>query len=223
MPETRPPLPAFIHLRLATHAVAIGERAKKGTFRPCVETLPTSTLIGCFREHFGFKQTVAIGFFELASYRKAVFTYAPFDACLRTAKLPLSAEQLIPAIGQTQIEAHVYVAATPEAKAVFSTGQGPWSVTLGALRSKGFGQCSLEYVEQTTPLRRVGYLRGRLRETDASGFGIDLTQDLVRPCYGYLFRPDQNRVGGQYERALFTDTILNGPDFLIGEEYTYDR
>ena len=223
MPNAHTPLPTFIRLRLTTQAVVIGERVKKGTFRPCVETLPTSTLMGCFYEHFGLKETVAIGFFQPASYRKEIFTYAPFDVCLLTAKLPLTVEHLVPAIGRMHIEGEVYVATTPEAKTVFSPGQGPWSMTLGALRSKGFGQCSLEYVQEISPTRRVGYLRGHLRETDAQAFGIDLAQDLVRPCYGYLFRPDLNRVGGRYERALFADTILTGPDFLIGEEYTYDR
>lgn len=223
MPDGPHPLPTFIHLRLTTQAVVVGERVKKGTFRPCVETLPTSTLMGCFHEHFGLKETVAIGFLQPTSYRKDSFTYAPFDACLRTAKLPLTVEHLLPAIGRSQIEGVVYVAATPEAKAVFTLDKGLWSVTLGALRSKGFGQCSLEYIEEVTPTRRVGYLRGHLRETDAPVFGIDLARDLIRPRYGYLFRPDPNHISGQYERALFTDTILSGPDFLIGEEYTYDR
>lgn len=223
MPNAHTPLPAFIRLRLTTQAMVIGERVKKGTFRPCVETLPTSTLMGCFHEHFGLKETVAIGFFQSTSYRKDIFTYAPFDACLRTAKLPLTVEHLLPAIGRSQIEGVVYVAATLEAKAVFTPDTGPWAVTLGALRSKGFGQCSLEYIEEVVPTRRTGYLRGHLRETDAPAFGINLARDLIRPRYGYLFRPDPTHISGRYERALLIDTILSGPDFLIGEEYTYDR
>lgn len=223
MSNTHPALPTFIRLRLTAQAVVIGERVKKGTFRPCVETLPTSTLMGSFREHFGFQQTVAIGFFQRASYRKEIFTYAPLDSCLLTAKLPIAVEYLCPANGRRTIEGDIYIAATHEAKAVFAPGQGPWSVTLGALRSKGFGQCLLEYVEEVVPTRRIGYLRGHLRESDAPAFGINLAQDLIRPRYGYLFRPDPNRIGGRYERALFTETILSGPDFLIGKEYTYDR
>ncbi|MFQ5802019.1 MAG: hypothetical protein ACE5JQ_03870 [Candidatus Methylomirabilales bacterium] len=222
MPETRPPLPTFIRLRLTTRAVMIGERVKKGTFRPCVETLPTSTLMGCFQEHFGLKETAAIGFFESASYRKEVFTYAPFDACVGTAKLPLTCEYLAPAAGWQKIEGDIYVAATPEARTIFTPGQDPWTIALGAMRSKGFGQCSLEYIEEITPTRQTGYLRGHLRESDAPAFGIDLTRDLIRPYYGYLFRPDVHRIGGRYERALLTGTILTGPDFLFREEYVYD-
>lgn len=223
MPNVPHRLSMFIHLRLTIQAVVVGERIKKGTFRPCVETLPTSTLIGCFQEHFGLKETVAIGFLQPTSYRKEIFTYAPFDACLRTAKLPLTVEHLLPAIGRSQIEGIAYVAATPEAKTIFTPDKSSWSVTLGALRSKGFGQCSLEYIEEVTPTRRVGFLRGHLRESDAPAFGIDLARDLIRPRYGYLFRPDPTHISGQYERALLIDTILSGPDFLTGEEYTYDR
>lgn len=223
MAEPRLSAPKFIHLRLTTSAVVIGERIKKGTFRPCLDTLPTSTLIGCFREHFGFRETIAIGFFKLESFRKEIFTYAPFDACLRTAKLPLTVECLVPAEGRREVEGDVYVAGTSEAEAIFLSGKGPWSVTLGAMRSRGFGLCSLQYIETITPAWRLGYLRGHLRETDAPAFGINLPQDLIRPCYGYLFRPDSYHLGGRYERALFTETILQGPDFLIGEDYTYDR
>ena len=215
--------PAFIRLRITTPRVAIGERMKKGTFRPCVETLPTSTLMGCFREHFGFEQTVAIGFFRAGSYRKEIFSYAPLDTSLGLAKLPLTLECLIPAAGQREIEGEVYVAATDEAKKVFAPDKGSWLVGLGALRSRGFGYCTLDYRNEISPSRRTGYLRGRLRETDGEAFGIDVHRDLIRPCYSFLFRPDPLHVGGQYERALIEGTILTGPDFLIGEDYSHDR
>ncbi len=222
MPEPRLPLPTFLHLRLTTRGIAIGERVKKGTFRPCVDNLPSSTLIGCFREHFGLRQTVALGIFRPGSYRKETLTYAPFDACLRTAKLPLTLEYLVPA-GQGEIQADVYVVSTAEARRVFTTSPGYWVISLGAMRSKGLGESSLKYIEELNPARRTGVLRAHLRESDARVVGIDLEQDLIRPQYGYLFRPDSYGIGGQYERALFTGTIVTGPDFLIGEEYSYDR
>ncbi len=222
MSELCSSLPTFILLRLTTRAVAIGERVKKGTFRPCVETLPSSTLIGCLREHFGLEETVAIGFFQKEAYRKETFTYAPFDAHLRTSKLPLTLEYLVPTVGRREIQGEVYVANTSEAKAVFTPVGGPWYITLGAMRSKGFGQCLLEYVKEVTPSRRTGYLRGHFRETDASAFGIKVPQDIIRPRYGFLFRPDSYLIGGRYERALFAGSILTGPDFLIGEDYAYD-
>ena len=46
-----------LHFKLSTQAVAIGERVKGGTFRPCIATIPTSTLKGAFKEQFGSKKT----------------------------------------------------------------------------------------------------------------------------------------------------------------------
>jgi hypothetical protein len=221
--DARPPLPTFIRLRLTTSAIAVGERIKKGAFRPCVDNLPSSTLMGCFREHFGLMETVAIGIFRQGTYRKDILTYAPFDACLRTAKLPLTLEYLVPAAGRREIEADLYIVSLPEARRVFTKSPGYWSISLGAMRSKGIGQSSLKYVDEFRPTRRTGTLLAHMRESDALALGIDLEQDLVRPQYGYLFRPDSYRVGGHYERALFSGTVLTGPGFLIGKEYSYDR
>lgn len=222
MGDSRSPLPSFLKLRLTTQAVAVGERVKKGTFRPCVETLPTSTLMGCFKEYFGI-EAVSIGFFDPGTFRKETFTYAPFDSAVGTAKLPLTLEYLAPRDGYREITGEIYVVATPQTQAIFGDANQVYTVALGALRSKGFGECALHFEGEVQPGRKVGYLRGNLRETDAASFGLDLSRDVVRPRYGYLFRPDPYRIGGRYERALFVGTILDGPDFLMEREYVYDR
>lgn len=221
-PPEMPKMPRFLKFRLTTQAIVIGERVKRGTFRPCVKTLPTSTLMGCLKEHFGLENTVAIGFFDCKTYQKRLFTYAPFDAAIGTAKLPLTLEYLAPQEGHREIAAEVYIATTKETRRIFAKGM-THIVTLGALRSKGFGRCQLRFESEIQPERRVGYLRGNLRESDAPAFGIDVQRDVIRPCYGYLFCPDGYRIGGHYERALFVGTILEGPDFLIGKGYQYDR
>jgi len=213
----------FIKLKLQTKTIAIGERIKRGTFRPCVETIPTSTLMGCFREYFGFSNTVAIGTFVKATYRKTTFTYAPFDSMLETAKLPLTLECLAPSEGRENIEADIFVCITQEANKGFVKDNGPWTVALGAFKTKGFGQSVLEFSDIVKPKFKTGYLLGRMRESDAKYFGIKIPDDIICPRYGYLFRPDKYHIGGKYERALFMGTILTGPDFLIGEEYCYDR
>ena len=43
-------------------------------------------------------------------------------------------------------------------------------------------------------------------------FGI---QEVLMPVYGYLFRPDEQHVGGQYVRALFEGSIVRGPKVLL--------
>jgi len=179
-------------------------------------------MMGCLQEHFGLDDVVSIGFFDPKTYRKEIFTYAPFDTALETAKLPLTLEYLASKDRNRLIRADVYVLATEETRRIFTDGS-THVVWIGAFRSKGFGECRLKFEAEVQPQRKLGYLRGHLRETDAPAFGIDLQRDLIRPCYGYLFRPDAYRIGGSYERALFVGTILEGPDFLIGKEYLYDR
>lgn len=222
MSNNRSRLPSFLRLHLTTLAVAIGERVKKGTFRPCVETIPTSTLMGCFFEHFGFRDFVAIGFFDKDSYQKKLHTYAPFDSAIGTAKLPLVIEYLAPKDGIKEITGDIYVAASDETRCIFNDNSD-YLVSIGAMRSKGFGQLRLRLKQEVQPITKIGYLRGRLRENDALAFGIDPKRDIISPNYGYLFRPDMHRISGHYERAILPGTILEGPDFLIEEEYQYDR
>lgn len=227
MTDDRLPLPKFLRLSLTTEAVAIGERVKRGTFRPCVETLPTSTLMSCFKDHFGLSSVVAIGFFVKGTYRKEIFTYAPFDRMIGTVKLPLTLEYLAPQNRQRPIQAEVYVSATEEARRIFTNGN-THVVWIGAFRSKGFGECRLKFEAEVQPVERIGYLRGSLRESDAPAFGIDPRPasdggDIICPRYGYLFRPDAYRVEGKYERALLPGSILEGPCFLMEVEYPYDR
>lgn len=226
MPSDQRELPRFLRLRLTTQAIAIGERVKRGTFRPCVEIIPTSTMMGCLAEHYDLHGVAAIGFFDSRTYQKKLFTYAPFDAVLGTAKLPLTIEYLAPAEGHRGIVGEVYVAATEETRKIFAKGAQHF-IAIGALRSKGFGLCQLIFEEEVQPDYKVGYLRGHLRESDAPAFGIDPRPireggTIISPRYGYLFRPDSYRIGGKYERALLAETILRGPDFLIGREYPYD-
>jgi hypothetical protein len=213
----------FLKLRLTTQAIAVGERIKKGTFRPCIETLPTSTLMGCFYQYFELQDNVVIGFFERDTYQKAIFTYAPFDASLGTAKLPLSLEYLAPKEGLQEIAGEVYIEATNATRSIFTKNGGTHQVVMGALRSKGFGHCKLSFEKEIQPERKVGYLRGNLRISDLAAFGITPRKDVILERYGYLFRPDAYHVSGKYEKALFTGTILEGPDFLIEGEYRYDR
>jgi len=198
----------FLHFELKTQALAIGERIKGGTFRPCIETIPTSTLKGSFRDHFGLEDVLAIGFFREDTYQKDVFTYAPFDSFLGTAKLPISLEYLKPANGTKAVEADIYVVKNEAVKLLVK--DAPTEISLGALKSKGFGKCELRYMGEIKPNLKVGYLKGRLLEDERSAFGII---KVIKPCYGYLFYPT-SEVSGVYKRALFEGSIIEGPEIL---------
>lgn len=206
----------FLHLELTTSAIAIGERVKGGTFRPCIETIPTSTLKGSFRSHFGLTDALAIGFFREETYEKDIFTYAPFDTFLENAKLPISLEYLRPTNGKEAVEADIFIVkngATEQLTRIL-----PTEISLGALKSKGFGRCKLRYRGEVKPEIKIGYLKGRLLEEESSCFGIT---KVIKRCQGYLFHPT-SVVSGVYKRALFEGSIIEGPNILIKEEYKYD-
>lgn len=205
----------FLHFELKTKALAIGERIKGGTFRPCIETIPTSTLKGSFRDYFGLKDILAIGFLREGTYQKDIFTYAPFDALLGTAKLPISLEYLKPADGTEAVEADIYAVKNEAVKLLVK--DTPTEIYLGALKSKGFGRCELRYIGEIEPNLKAGYLKGRLFEDECGTFGIK----VIKPCYGYLFYPT-SEVSGMYKRALFEGSIIEGPEILIKGEYKYD-
>ncbi len=206
----------FLHFELKTKALAIGERIKGGTFRPCIENIPTSTLKGSFRDHLGLEDVLAIGFLRGGTYQKDIFTYAPFDAFLGTAKLPISLEYLKPANGTKAVEADIYVVKNEAVKLLAQNT--PTEISLGALKSKGFGKCELRYIDEINPNLKIGYLKGRLLEDEHNAFGII---KVIKPCYGYLFYPT-SEISGVYKRALFEGSIIEGPEILIKGEYKYD-
>jgi hypothetical protein len=206
----------FLHFKLSTQAVAIGERVKGGTFRPCIETIPTSTLKGAFKEQFGLENIAAIGFFDKTSYEKALFTYAPFDAVLNTSKLPITLEYLKSKHDSTAVTADVYVLKNKAAEPLIKSM--PSTISIGALKSKDFGRCSIDYIKAVKTPSKVGYLKGRLIEEEATVFGI---VNIIKASYGYLFYP-KNRITGVYKRALFEGSIIEGPEILIDGEYGYD-
>ncbi len=206
----------FFHFELETQAIAIGERIKGGVFRPCIETIPTSTLKGSFRDYFGLIDVLAIGFFREGRCKKDTFTYSPFDVFLGTSKLPISLEYLKPANGEEAIKADIYVVKNDSAESLIKIT--PTEISIGALKSKGFGRCELEYIEDIKPDLKIGYLKGRLLEEECSTFGIT---KVIKPCYGYLFYPT-SEVSGVYKRALFEGSIIEGPEILIKERYKYD-
>jgi hypothetical protein len=206
----------FLHFELRTQAVAIGERVKGGIFRPCIETIPTSTLKGSFRDHLGLESVVSIGFFKKETYDRAIFTYSPFDTLLKTSKLPISLEYLKPKESYEAVVADIYVVKDDTAGALIRSM--PAEISIGALKSKDFGRCKIEYVNEVKPDLKVGYLKGRLLEEESSIFCIVKT---IKACYGYLFYPT-SRISGVYKRALFEGSIIKGPDILIDEVYEYD-
>jgi len=207
----------FLRFELCTKAIAICERIKGGTLRPCIDTIPSSTLKGAFKHFFGITDVCAIGFLKKDTFMKSTFTYAPFDTFLETAKLPITMEYLKPSDNKYSVKADIYVVKNEKTEILIKNS--PTKILLGALKTKGFGRCKFKYIEEVFSDSKVGYLKGRLLEEEKERFGIT---DVFKPCYGYLFFPE-SEVYGKYKRALFEGSIIKGPEILIKkEEYKYD-
>jgi len=218
----------FYKLSFRSGALAIGQRMKGGTFRPCVETLPSSTLSGALAEFFPGVRAAALGFLRAGSYQKAYFTYSPRDPRTGSSVLPLTLEYLAPAPGCDYVEGDVYLPHTSVADEVVKAL--PLDLSMGALRYRGFGQVHLELISLITaadsfptdrvsfPYRR-GYFEGRVRENEIEEFDIK----IIAPRYGYLLEPDdRNPRTGRYRRSIFPGSLIEAPAFLVAKEYKYD-
>ena len=218
----------FYKVRLKSKALAIGQRTKGRTFRPCVETLPSSTLSGALAEYFPGERIAAIGFLQPESYARAFFMYSPRDPRTGSSLLPLTLEYLAPAPESDYVEGDVYLPRTPRADLLVRSL--PLEFHMGALRYRGFGLCQLEVIGLVTatddPRRKgsqfayvKGYFGGEIRDNELQEFGIT----VIAPRYGYLFEPDsRNPRSGQYRRAIFPGSLIEAPAFLVAEEYKYD-
>ena len=205
----------FIEYRLTSPALCLGERVKKGTYRSTVLTIPYSQITGALWATFGpgegEHRLEAVGVFtqpdpgdpaDVARHLQTLVVGLR-DVARDVAKLPIETRVLVDVVGR------VFVLRNP-----FSE-QLPTSFTLrmGAGRSKGLGKCVLERTERNHNLQQVwGQLPTRIPEYRRATFGIT---EVLRPVYGYLFRPDEHHESGAYVRALFEGSRVRGPQFLV--------
>jgi len=205
----------FLEFRLQAESLAVCERIKKANYRPCLESLPSSTVAGVLRENLGVQNAVGIGFLEPGTYRRASLVYSPRERFGGSTKFPISMEYLEPA-DSGGIRGQVFVMLTPDTERLTSLKRTP--VLVGALRYKGLGRATLTFSTTLQPKLRTGVLRARLREDEKEYFGI---QRVLKRVPGYLFRPT-SRFAGFWTPALFEGSIVTGYEFLLGEDYIYD-
>jgi len=208
-------MPEFLKFRLEAETLAVCERVKKANYRPCLTTLPSSSLEGMLREGLGIKNGVGIGYLRDGTYRRAYFVYSPRERCIESAKFPISMEYLEPN-GSEYIIGDLYVLATDSTQGL--TKLARQRVLLGGLRYKGFGVSRLTFAEAVHPEVKTGVLKGRIREDEIESFGITR---VLRRVPGHLFRPTSS-TGGYWASALFEGSIVTGYTFLFSEDYLYD-
>lgn len=195
----------FWEYELRAGTLCLGERMKGGLFRPCsTRAIRYSSVTGALREYFGWSDLHAAGHFVKKAGHNSVeyLTYAPGDDIIRVSKLPLTVQFLTNAFGYVIIKTSKD--ALPEA----------FEVSMGAMKSQGFGRCRFEH-KGPAEMRVVrGRLLTRLPVHSAAEFEI---QEVVAPVYGYLFQPT-SPFSGEYVLSLFEGSEVYGPKCLVEEE-----
>jgi len=205
----------LFELKLEIDSIIIGERFKGGVFRPCQDTIPSSTVEGSLRHCFGI-EVYAVGFFEGGTYEFEEYTYSVKDKLLNISKMPIIAVYLKEKEGYRKIRARLYI---PLDKGILIDKLQDSEFQMGALKSKGFGKSKIVEVKEIESEIKQGTLKVKLFKEEAGNFGIK----EVSPIYGYLFRPDKFFLGGTYEKALFPDSIVKAPKVLLKEVTYYDE
>ncbi len=205
--------------------LCIGERIKKGTFRPCLEeAIPFSSAVGALREALGLPYSVdlyAAGHIcnpKCSPPGVEYITLAPSDVATGGVKPP--APLTVKALRGVKGRIFVEISSDEVRKALEKIGS-PFEITMGAMKSTGFGRCRLTRVFEDVPLVvEPGRLRTRIPERHKEHFGI--TDNVSKPIYGYLFdtsdEAKRNDGTGTYVKSLFEGSIIEGYSFLLGGE-----
>lgn len=192
----------FIEYEITSDILCMGERIKKGTFRPCITTIPYSQITGALKATLG-KEVHATGCLTQDGEHNNVeyLTYSPRDRSTEISKLPLTIQILTNVLGRVFIVMNNSVELPNQL-----------SLIMGALKSKGMGRCKLKKIREIkNPATKRGTLNTRIPFDLKEKFGI---KNVVKPEYGYLFRPT-SPTSGVYVISLFENSEIYGPDFLM--------
>lgn len=195
--------------KLESNYLCIGERIKGGVFRPCARTIRYSTITPALRQKFNSTDIYAVGHLIERRDKNKVFChiYSPRDRFGDYSKIPITIEFL------ADVEAMVYV--VKKSKEI--SFPQIFSISLGGLRSRGFGECRLTYQGEVESPVSQGLLNTRLPLKYDSIFGIE---KIWQPVYGYLYE-GESIDKGRYVPSLFEGSLITGPKFLLKEEYTW--
>ncbi len=204
---------SYAEYDLTSEALAIGERTKKGTFRPCLMTIPFTTISGALRERFSLDEIYAVGKLE-NSYLKnidlhrSIHIYSPRGVFEDVAKVPLQTEFL------TNVKAKIYIAIHNQDVMDLCSECKAFEITMGAFKSKGLGRSYLQFNRMIDAVeKKIGLLQSRIPEKYCACFGIE---EVLKPNYGYLFEPN-GIVSGKYIKAIFEGSLVKGADFIVEE------
>lgn len=197
----------FIEYDLTSDLLFLGERPKGGIFKPCLRTIPFSQITGVLNARFGRNDFKAVGYLRSDSACNDIgyLTYAPRDRHISLSKIPLQVEFLSNVTAAVFVRQDIATEALPE----------EFEIHLGGLRSRGFGRCQLKK-RAIVDARKVnkGSLNVRIPLEEGESFNI---RTIIRPVYGYLFKPLPLEYTGEYVLSLFEGSELVAPPFLLKE------
>ena len=201
----------FLHYTFQSETLCVGERIKKGTFRPTVMTIPYTTITGALKTHFGGEEIHAVGCVESYDF-KDYLTYSPRDRKIGVSKIPISLEFLV------NVRGHVYILKNKETENL----PDKFEMRIGALRVKGLGYTQFiknGIVEVDESRLEYGELNTRIPLEHLDKFLIK----PVKPVFGYLLKPI-SLSEAVYVKSLFEGSEVYAPRFLIrGVGHGYSR
>ena len=228
----------FIEYTLTSDMLCMGERIKKGQFRPTVTTIPYSQITGALKAVLGDKDIHAVGYFQFNTEQEfrgkhtQILTYSPRDRAINTSIIPLYIEYL------TDVEGKVFIAETDSIKNKLESNESI-SIYMGAFKSKGFGSCTLKdrrkiskedldiqegLLNTRIPIAKDKYMNvmggnahtGLIDEGKTTEFLKDkfCIEKVTKARYGYLFEPTSETTGC-YILSLFEGSMIKGPGFLL--------
>lgn len=205
--------PGFLHYKLEADTLCLGERIRGAIFRPCLKVLTYTSLVGALKARFPqpYRKLHAVGRFISNGPNtnlREIMTFSPRDRGCELSVVPLAIEYL------ANVHAEVFILKND------FTIRFPSSFTLhlGAMKSKGFGQCTMKRIgEREFSRPRQGLLAVRLPD-DANIHSEIQIRRVISPIFGYLFQPASGGTGS-YIRSIFEGTrVVADPVLLQSEE-----
>lgn len=211
----------FWEYNLSADTLVIGERIKKGTFRPlipsfspddkdskvCYRPLPYSIIVGALREFLGVGFDIpvhAAGYLTEGNEESLII--APQDNFTGVSKLPITIQYL------TKVKGKLFILVNEHTEKLLSG----FNMVMGGMRYKGFGLCSLKRLREHDEIDKAkGILLTRIPEDVLEEFGIEIDSGQNGPYrWGYLFKPTSDN-GGVYVKSLFERSGVEGYKFLL--------
>jgi hypothetical protein len=235
----------FLKFSLSSDMLILGERFKKGQYRPVITTIPYSQITGALQARYGngkygkeASQIHACGHFlfnnemEFRESKIEVLSYAPRERATNLSILPIYTEYL------RDVKGFVYIKETGDIyKIVEDSRKKGLRVLMGGFKSKGFGMCELNYEETLDiaeeleegelntrlPLAKVESCNEKSEEINScliSGKGTPFLKETfgikeIKTANFGYLFEPLSRTQGKYVLSLFEGSIVVAPKFLL--------